>query len=81
MNTRHHAALDEIGEHASGADRRQLIGVTDEQDMTVADCTQERVGELEREHRRLVDDDQVVVARQRPAFVASEAALVRRARV
>src|SRR5437763_1025812 len=46
--------------------------------MTGTACTHEGGGELERGHRRLVDEDQVVVARQRPAFVASEAALVRR---
>jgi hypothetical protein len=46
--------------------------------MTVAGRTEERVGQLEREHRCLVDDHQVVVARQRPLLVAPEAALVRR---
>ena len=67
MNARDDAAVDEIGEHASGADRRQLVRVADEQDVTVARRAEERIGELEREHRRLVDDDQVVVVRKRPS--------------
>ena len=72
MNARDDAAVDEIGEHAAGADRRQLVRVADEQDVTVAGRAEERVGQLEREHRRLVDDDQVVVVRERPVLVAPE---------
>ena len=44
-----------------GPDRRQLVGVPDEQDVAVAGGVEERVRELEGEHRRLVHDDQVVV--------------------
>ena len=46
--------------------------------MAVAGRAEERVGELEREHRRLVDDDEVVVVRERVVLVALEAALDRR---
>ena len=78
VHARDDAAVDEIGEHAAGADRRQLVGVADEQDVAVAGRAEERVGELEREHRRLVDDDEVVVVRERVVLVALEAALERR---
>jgi hypothetical protein len=47
MDTRHDAAVDEIGKHAPGAYRRQLIRVTDEQNMTITDRTEERVSQLE----------------------------------
>ena len=46
--------------------------------MAVARRAEERVGELEREHRRLVDDHEVEVVGERGALVALEAALPRR---
>ena len=74
MHPRHDVARDEVGEHPAGADRRQLVGVADEQHVTVARGAEERVGELEREHRRLVDDDEVVVVGERRVLVPLEAA-------
>ena len=76
MHARDDLARDEIREHAAGADRRQLVGVADEQDVAVAGGAEERVGELEREHRRLVDDHEVVVVRERVVLVALEAASI-----
>ena len=74
MDARHRARVDEVGEHAPGADRRQLVGVADEEDVAVAGRAEERVRELEREHRRLVDDHEVVVVGERLVLVALEAA-------
>ena len=56
----------------------KLIGVADKQDVAVAGGAKEGVGELERKHRRLVDNHQVVILRQRPVLVALKAAVVGR---
>src|SRR6185437_4410857 len=44
VDARRRLALDEVGEHAAGADRWQLVGVADEQDVAVAGGAEERVG-------------------------------------
>ena len=46
--------------------------------MAVADGVKERIGELEREHRRLVDNHELDVVRERIVLVAQEPVLVRR---
>ena len=78
VDARRRVALDQVGEHAARADRRQLVGVADEQDVAVAGGAEQRVGELEREHRRLVDDHELDIVRERIVLVAQEPVLVRR---
>ena len=80
MHARDDFARDEVGEHAPRPDRRQLVGVADEQHVAIARSTEERVRKLEREHRRLVDDHEVVVVGERRVLVALEAPVERRVR-
>ena len=52
--------IEQVVEHAAGTDGRQLVGVADEQHVGArADGAQQRVGEPQRQHRRLVDHEQV----------------------
>ena len=63
---------DEVGEDGSGLDGGELVGVTDEDEPGGrAQRLEQACGERQGEHRRLVDDDDVV--RQRVASVAAEA--------
>ena len=67
------ARVDQVAEHPARPDRRQLRGVADEQQMrAVSACLEQRVGQLDVEHRRLVDDDQALV--ERCLGIAGEAA-------
>ena len=57
---RHGLRLDEVVEHAAGADRRELVDVAHEQDVRArADGAEQRLGQAHREHRGLVDDEHV----------------------
>ena len=52
--------LDELGEGLAGADRCELVGVSDEHDVgSWADGAEDRDEELEVGHRGLVDDQEV----------------------
>ncbi len=65
------AAVDEVAEHPAGADRGQLRGVADEQQVAAVGARlEQRGGQLGVEHGRLVDDDDVLV--ERPVGVALE---------
>ena len=56
------AGGDQLGERLARADRRELVGVADEHHVhRCADRAQERDQQLEVGHRRLIDDQQVVV--------------------
>ena len=70
VDARRHVAFDEVGEHAARADWWQLVGVADEQYVAVAGGAEQRVGELERQHRRLVDDHELDVVGERIVLVA-----------
>ena len=55
---------DEVGEHRTGLDARQLVGISDEDHPGgTAEGVEERCRQRERHHRRLIDDDDVVVQR------------------
>ena len=70
---RHAARLDEVVEHAAGADRRELVDVADEQHVRARpDGGEQRLGQAHREHRGLVDDEHVG-ARDRVLGPAREA--------
>ena len=57
---RHDPALHQLGERLAGADRGELVGVSDEHDVRPPpDRPQERHEELEIRHRGLVDDQEV----------------------
>ncbi len=65
LGDRHDAGVDQVAEHPARADRGQLRGVADEQQVgAVLARGQQRGGQLDVEHRRLVDHDQVLVERQ-----------------
>ena len=69
--------LEQILEHAARADRRELVDVADEQHVRARpDGRQQRLREMDGEHRRLVDD-QHVAALDRVLRVAREALLGR----
>ena len=54
-------AGDEVGEHGTGLDRRQLVGVADQHQPGVGAHRLEQPGHhRQRDHRGLVDDDHVV---------------------
>ena len=60
----HELGADELGERLAGADRRELIGVADEDHVgALADGAQQRDQQLEVRHRGLVDDQQVAAER------------------
>ena len=62
LGDRDRAGLDELGERLAGSDRRELVGVSDEDDVGLgADGSQERDEQLEVGHRGLVDDQDVGV--------------------
>jgi hypothetical protein len=66
--------IGEIGEDAPGVDRRQLIRIADQHERRVLrQRVEQRVDELEVEHRSLVDDERA--DRQRAARVVREAAV------
>ena len=52
--------LDQVVEHAAGADRRELVDVAHQQHVRArADGAEERLGQAHRQHRGLVDDEHV----------------------
>ncbi len=62
LGDRDRAGLDELGEWLAGSDRRELVGVADEDHVGLgADGAEERDEELEVGHRGLVDDQEVGV--------------------
>ena len=66
---RHAPAGQQVAEHAARADRRELVGVADEQHVrAVADGREQCAGQAQVEHRGLVDDQEVRLDRVgRPA--------------
>ena len=69
---------DDVAEHRSGLDAGELVGVTDEHDRGVgADRGEQMRHERQRDHRHLVDDDDVVG--ERPARTVAEPGAVRAA--
>ena len=57
---RHRAGGDQVLERLAGADRRQLVGVADEDDVgRLGEALEQHLGEAQVQHRGLVDDHQV----------------------
>ncbi len=73
---RHRARADDVGEDLAGADRWELVDVTDEQQRGARrQGADERLHQQHVHHRRLVDHEQV--AGERIRLVALEAAVLR----
>src|ERR1700709_1760023 len=66
VRLRRRAAGDQVLERLAGANRRQLVGVADEDDVGgLGEPFEQHLGEAQVQHRGLVDDHQI--DRQRPA--------------
>ena len=78
LDTWHARAAQQVVQHGAGADGGQLVVVAHHEDVAVRrQRVEERAGEVDVEHRRLVDDDRLRVERVgRAAAVALLARVV-----